>query len=123
MALCDYSLLKVHLQLRGFSVFIDIDKLDAGAFDQKLIDSVRMAKHFVLVLSPTALDRCIGDDERKDWIHRVRTLELTVLETGIQNLESSFCRKSQRPYPASATSYPLPTQPSAGPIPKPYPKI
>ncbi|XP_055327881.1 NAD(+) hydrolase SARM1-like isoform X2 [Paramacrobiotus metropolitanus] len=64
------SLLKVHLQLRGFSVFIDIDKLDAGAFDQKLIDSVRLAKHFVLILSPNALDRCINDAERKDWIHR-----------------------------------------------------
>lgn len=53
-------------------MFIDIDKLDAGAFDQKLIDSVRMAKHFVLILSPNALDRCIDDNERKDWIHKVR---------------------------------------------------
>ncbi|XP_041054380.1 NAD(+) hydrolase SARM1 isoform X2 [Carcharodon carcharias] len=64
------SLLKVHLQLRGFSVFIDVEKLEAGKFDDKLCQSVKKAKNFVLVLSANALDRCIGDTEMKDWVHR-----------------------------------------------------
>lgn len=33
--------------------------------------NIRLAKHFLLVLTPCALDRCIGDDEQQDWIHKV----------------------------------------------------
>lgn len=65
------SLLKVHLQLRGFSVFIDVERLEAGKFDNNLLNSIRQAKHFILVLTPSALDRCIEDVECKDWVHRV----------------------------------------------------
>ncbi|CAH1185693.1 unnamed protein product [Phyllotreta striolata] len=64
------SLLKVHLQLRGFSVFIDVERLEAGKFDNNLLQSIQKAKHFLLVLTPDALARCVGDHERKDWVHR-----------------------------------------------------
>ncbi|KOC70905.1 Sterile alpha and TIR motif-containing protein 1, partial [Habropoda laboriosa] len=64
------SLLKVHLQLRGFSVFIDVERLEAGKFDNNLLQSIRQAKHFLLVLTPKALERCIQDSECKDWVHR-----------------------------------------------------
>jgi len=66
-----YSLLKVHLQLRGLTVFLDIEKLRAGKFDDNLLSSVRNARHFILVLTPNSLDRCVGDNDRKDWVHRV----------------------------------------------------
>lgn len=66
------SLLKVHLQLRGFSVFIDVERLEAGKFDNNLLQSIKQAKHFLLVLTPHALERCINDAECKDWVHRVR---------------------------------------------------
>ena len=74
-----FSLLKVHLQLRGFTVFLDIERLMGGKFDDNLLNSVRNAKHFILVLTPEALDRCQGDDKQKDWVHRVRTLDLFIL--------------------------------------------
>jgi len=64
------SLLKVHLQLRGLTVFLDIEKLRAGKFDDNLLNSVRNARNFILVLTPSSLDRCIGDNEQKDWVHR-----------------------------------------------------
>ncbi|GFT04355.1 NAD(+) hydrolase sarm1 [Nephila pilipes] len=64
------SLLKVHLQLRGFSVFIDVERLEAGKFDNNLLNSVRQARHFILVLTANALDRCINDTDCKDWVHR-----------------------------------------------------
>ncbi len=63
---------KVHLQLRGFTVFIDVERLEAGKFDNNLLQSIRQAKHFILVLTPRSLDRCIEDSEGKDWVHRVR---------------------------------------------------
>ncbi|XP_064459962.1 NAD(+) hydrolase sarm1-like isoform X2 [Ornithodoros turicata] len=64
------SLLKVHLQLRGFSVFIDVERLESGKFDTNLLNSIRQAKHFLLVLTPNALDRCLGDTDCKDWVHK-----------------------------------------------------
>lgn len=64
------SLLKVHLQLRGFSVFIDVERLEAGKFDNNLLQSIRQAKNFLLVLTPKALDRCTQDGDCKDWVHR-----------------------------------------------------
>ncbi|RZF44370.1 hypothetical protein LSTR_LSTR007945 [Laodelphax striatellus] len=64
------SLLKVHLQLRGFTVFIDVERLEAGKFDNNLLQSIRQARHFLLVLTPKALERCIADNECKDWVHR-----------------------------------------------------
>jgi hypothetical protein len=64
------SLLKVHLALRGFSVFIDVERLEAGKFDNNLLQSIRQARHFLLILTPNALDRCIEDKECKDWVHR-----------------------------------------------------
>ncbi|GFR01371.1 NAD(+) hydrolase sarm1 [Trichonephila clavata] len=64
------SLLKVHLQLRGFSVFIDVERLEAGKFDNNLLNSIRQAKHFLLVLTPNALERCVNDTECKDWVHK-----------------------------------------------------
>ena len=64
------SLLKVLLQMRGFSTFIDIERLEAGKFDCNLISSIKQAKNFILVLTPNALDRCINDTDCKDWVHR-----------------------------------------------------
>lgn len=64
------SLLKVHLQLRGYSVFIDVEKLEAGRFEEKLIQSVQRARNFILVLSANALDKCMGDSSMKDWVHK-----------------------------------------------------
>lgn len=67
----DRSLLKVHLQLRGFRVFIDVERLEAGKFDMNLLTSIRSSKNFILVLTNRALDRCIDDNECKDWVHKV----------------------------------------------------
>lgn len=64
------SLLKVHMQLKEFSVFIDVERLEAGKFDNNLLNSVRQAKNFLLVLTPNSLDRCVADTDCKDWVHR-----------------------------------------------------
>ena len=59
------------MALRGFSTFIDVERLEAGKFDNNLISSIRQAKNFLLVLTSNALDRCVGDSDCKDWVHRV----------------------------------------------------
>lgn len=74
------SLLKVHLQVRGYSVFIDVEKLEAGKFEDKLIQSVQRARNFILVLSANALDKCMGDTAMKDWVHKVRSFPFATCE-------------------------------------------
>ncbi|KAA8594246.1 hypothetical protein FQN60_005080, partial [Etheostoma spectabile] len=76
------SLLKVHLQVRGYSVFIDVEKLEAGKFQDKLIQSVQRARNFILVLSANALDKCMGDTDMKDWVHK----EIVTAMAGKKNI-------------------------------------
>ena len=52
------SLLKVHLELQKQSVFLDVSGLEAGKFDQSLLQHIRQSKNFLLVCTPGALDRC-----------------------------------------------------------------
>ena len=64
------SLLKVHLELRDYTVFLDVAGLEAGKFDNNLLQSIRSARNFILVCTAGAMDRCINDHEQKDWIHK-----------------------------------------------------
>ncbi|KAA3674402.1 uncharacterized protein DEA37_0006721 [Paragonimus westermani] len=64
------SLLKVHLQQRGYRVFLDIERLTAGKFNESLLHSISSSNNFLLVLTPNALDRCLNDNGLLDWIHR-----------------------------------------------------
>ncbi|CAH8442735.1 unnamed protein product [Schistosoma turkestanicum] len=64
------SLLKVHFHLRGYRVFLDIDRLTAGKFHESLLHSIKSSYNFVLVLTSRALDRCINDTHCTDWIHK-----------------------------------------------------
>ena len=70
------SLLKVYLQLRGYSVFLDIEQLPAGHFDKNLINNIKSAKNFLLVLTENALQRCLEDTKNKDWVRKVIKIAL-----------------------------------------------
>jgi len=72
------SLLAVHLQLRGLSVFNPAEHLDLS---QRLCDTescvlaanadaLKQCKNLVLVLGDGALDGCINDTQCKDKLHR-----------------------------------------------------
>lgn len=52
-------------------MFLDIEKLAAGKFDDRLLSGVKQDKNFILVLTSGALERCVNDTMNKDWVHRV----------------------------------------------------
>jgi hypothetical protein len=52
---------------RGFDVFIDFEGLGAGRFAEAILENIAARAHFVLVLTPTALDRAGMPD---DWLRR-----------------------------------------------------
>ena len=64
------SLLKVHLQLRGLSVFLDVTELGSGKFDEALLTTINNSRNMLLVLTHETLDRCVGDTRGKDWVHK-----------------------------------------------------
>ena len=63
VALAVYQDLKSH----GYDVFFDYKAIHAGDFEQIIINDIKARAHFLVVLTPTALDRC---DEPGDWLRR-----------------------------------------------------
>jgi uncharacterized protein YjbJ (UPF0337 family) len=56
-----------HLHSNGYDVFFDYKSIPSGDFEQVIIENVRYRAHFVVILSPSALDRC---KEPGDWLRR-----------------------------------------------------
>jgi hypothetical protein len=55
------------LARRGFDVFLDYEQVSAGRFEQVILENIRARTHFLLLLTPDALDRC---DQPDDWLRR-----------------------------------------------------
>ena len=62
-ALAIYQNLTAH----GYDVFFDYDSIPSGDFEQVIIGNIRARAHFVVVLTPSALERCVSPD---DWLRR-----------------------------------------------------
>lgn len=60
-------LLQRCLQDEGFSVFLDVDELGSGHFDDSLLRTIEEAQNFLVVLSKDCFDRCEDPD---DWFRR-----------------------------------------------------
>lgn len=64
-----------YLTGRKYDVFFDYTSLSGGDFEQVIVSNIKARAHFVLILTPTALDRC---NEPGDWLRR--EIELAVDE-------------------------------------------
>lgn len=51
----------------GYDVFFDFNSIASGDFEQVILGSIRARAHFLVVLTPDALDRC---NEPNDWLRR-----------------------------------------------------
>jgi len=60
-------LLRDRLVAKGYNVFLDIEGLNSGLFNTKLLSVIEGCKDFILVCSKGALDRCINDG---DWVYQ-----------------------------------------------------
>jgi hypothetical protein len=58
-------LLRDRLAARGYRVFLDIEAMNSGAFNEKLLWVIEDCKDFVVVCSKGSLDRCKNDG---DWV-------------------------------------------------------
>ena len=55
------------LTQHGYDVFIDYDGIASGNFETIILENIRARAHFLVLLTPTALERCT---DPKDWMRR-----------------------------------------------------
>lgn len=60
-------LIRTELERRRFRVFLDVDDLRPGHFDEALLRCIQDAPSFVVILSTGSLDRCVQPD---DWLRQ-----------------------------------------------------
>jgi formylglycine-generating enzyme required for sulfatase activity len=56
-----------YLTSRKYDVFFDYTSIPSGDFEQIIVSNIRARAHFILILTPTSLDRC---SEPGDWLRR-----------------------------------------------------
>ena len=56
-----------YLTSEKYDVFFDFSSLSSGDFEQVIVSNIRARAHFIIILTPTALDRCA---EPGDWLRR-----------------------------------------------------
>ena len=61
------NLFATRLKALGYRVFFDVESMNPGKFNKQLLDVINKCKDFILVLSPSALDRC---NDEGDWVRR-----------------------------------------------------
>ncbi len=62
-ALAIYQNLTAH----GYDVFFDYQSINSGDFEQIILGNIRARAHFLVLLTPSALERC---NESGDWLRR-----------------------------------------------------
>jgi len=67
-------LLRDRLTSKNYSVFLDIESLNSGSFNTKLLQVIENCTDFVIVLSEGSLDRCVNEDDwvRMEILHALR---------------------------------------------------
>src|SRR5262245_36369378 len=55
------------LTLHGYDVFIDYEGIGSGNFEIVILENIRARAHFLVILTPTALER---SRDPKDWMRR-----------------------------------------------------
>ncbi len=89
-------LIRAELQHRGSTVFLDVDDLRPGQFDEALLERIRDTPNFVLILSTGALERCSEPD---DWLRKEIVCALASRKTVIPVLMPGFAFPAEQDLP------------------------
>ncbi len=60
-------MIKEALTQRGYDAFLDVDSIDSGKWAAQILTQVPKRAHFLLLLTPSALDRCADEN---DWVRK-----------------------------------------------------
>src|SRR5438445_551600 len=56
-----------NLHNNGYDVFFDYEGIASGDFESVILGNIRARAHFIVLLTPSALERC---SEPSDWLRR-----------------------------------------------------
>lgn len=56
-----------NLTMHGYDVFFDYQSIDSGNFEQIILANIKARAHFIILLTPSALERCGNSN---DWLRR-----------------------------------------------------
>ena len=59
------NLIHDRLTRAGYNVFMDIENLRSGKFNEQLYTQIDNCKEILVILGPNSLERCINED---DWL-------------------------------------------------------
>ena len=75
------------LESHGYDVFLDVNTLDGGAFDQVILNQIATRAHFILVLTPGCLMRCSDED---DWLRREMSEAIRLKKNIVPVIDEDF---------------------------------
>ena len=97
------NLIATKLTMSGYSVFLDIETLRSGMFNQKLYEAIEECNDFILILPPNALDRCVNEE---DWVRKEVEHALKLKKNIIPIMLSGFVWPSKNSLPDSISELP-----------------
>ena len=56
-----------YLTYHNYDAFFDYESIDSGDFEQVILGNIKARAHFLVLLTPSALERCVNPD---DWLRR-----------------------------------------------------
>jgi hypothetical protein len=56
-----------NLTMHGYDVFFDYQNIDSGDFESVILDNIKARAHFIVILTPSALENC---NNPSDWLRR-----------------------------------------------------
>jgi tetratricopeptide (TPR) repeat protein len=56
-----------NLTMHGYDVFFDYQSIDSGNFEKVIIENIKTRAHFIVILTPSALEEC---NKPGDWLRR-----------------------------------------------------
>src|SRR5277367_3002420 len=68
-----------NLSQHGYDVFLDYNGIASGDFERVILENITARAHFVVLLTPSALERCVDPG---DWVRR----EIETALTGKRNI-------------------------------------
>ncbi len=87
----------IFLDLRehNYDVFLDVNTIDNGEFDEIILNQIAARAHFVLVLSKGSLERCADSG---DWLRREIEQALRLNRNVVPIMEEGFDFEVERHY-------------------------
>ncbi len=56
-----------NLTMHGYDVLFDYQSIDSGNFEKVILENIKKRAHFLVILTPSALDKC---NFPGDWLRR-----------------------------------------------------